>query len=66
MDTRALAQRLLARAAARIGGADRLAKYLAVAPETLELWLAGTEVPPVEAMLRAVDLVLDDRSPFTS
>jgi DNA-binding transcriptional regulator YdaS (Cro superfamily) len=66
MDTRALAQRVLARAATRIGGADRLARYLAVAPATLEVWLQGTEVPPVEAILRAVDLVVDERSTFTS
>lgn len=57
---------MLARAAARIGGADRLARYLAVAPATLETWLDGAEVPPVEAILRAVDLVIDDRSAFTS
>lgn len=66
MDTRALAQRVLARAAARIGSADRLAKYLAVPPAKLEIWLQGDEVPPVEAILRAVDLIIDDRSAFTS
>lgn len=66
MDTRGLAQRVLARAATRIGGADRLAKHLGVPPATLEVWLQGTEVPPVEMILKAVDLVIDDRSPFTS
>jgi DNA-binding transcriptional regulator YdaS (Cro superfamily) len=66
MDARALAQRVLARAAARVGGADRLARYLAVEPATLELWLQGSAVPPIEAILRAVDLVIDDRSAFTS
>ena len=66
MDHRALGQHVLAKAAARIGGADELAKYLAVAPEKLELWLSGAEVPPVAVVLRAVDLVIDDRSAFTS
>jgi hypothetical protein len=66
MDTQALAQRVLARAAVRIGGADRLASYLAVTPATLDVWLQGGEVPPVEAILRAVDLVVDERSSFTS
>jgi len=66
MDTSALAQRVLAKAAARIGSTDRLARYLAVAPATLELWLQGAEVPPVEALLKAVDLVVDDRNAFTS
>ena len=37
-----------------------------MAPATLETWLDGAEVPPVEAILRAVDLVIDDRSAFTS
>ena len=45
METRALAQRVLA---------------------TLETWLQGTEVPPVEAILRAVDLVVDERNALTS
>ena len=66
METRALAQRVLAKAAARIGGADRLAKYLGVDPATLEIWLRGNEIPPVEAILRAVDLVVDDRGPSIS
>lgn len=66
MDTRALGQRVLAKAAARIGGADRLARYLGVPAATLDLWLQGTEVPPVDAILRAVDLVIDERSSFTS
>jgi DNA-binding transcriptional regulator YdaS (Cro superfamily) len=66
METRALAQRVLARAAARIGGADRLAKHLAVEPATLEIWLQGGQVPPVEAILKAVDLVIDERSSFIS
>ena len=54
METRALAQRVLARAALRIGGADRLARYLAVEPATLD------------AILRAVDLVVDERNALTS
>jgi hypothetical protein len=46
--------------------ADRLAKYLGVPPETLEVWRQGREIPPVEAILRAVDLVVDDRGPSIS
>ena len=66
METRALAQRVLAKAAARIGSADRLAKYLGVEPATLELWLQGSQIPPVEVILRAVDLVVEDRGPSIS
>jgi DNA-binding transcriptional regulator YdaS (Cro superfamily) len=51
----------MAKAAARIGGANKLAEYLAVAPARLELWLNGSEVPPVEVTLRAVDLLIDGR-----
>jgi hypothetical protein len=66
MDHRALGQQVLAKAAARIGGVDRLADYLAVAPARLALWLDGTEVPPVETILRAVDLLIDERRAPTS
>ena len=41
-------------------------RALAVAPATLEVWLSGAEVPPVDAILRAVDLVIDERNSFTS
>jgi len=66
IDPRALGQHVLAEAAARKGGAEQLAEYLAVAPARLELWLNGTEVPPVEVILRAVDLLIDDRRAPTS
>jgi hypothetical protein len=60
METRALAQRVLAKAAVRIGGADRLAAYLKVTPEELEVWLTGKAVPPVELILRATDLLVGE------
>ena len=66
MDQRALGPDVLAKAAVRIGGADRLAEYLAVEPEKLELWLSGAEVPPAEAIHRAVHLLIDDRGAPTS
>ena len=66
MDTCALGRRVLAKAAARLGSADRLAAYLKVPPARLELWLSGAEVPPAETILRAVDLVVDDRDALTS
>jgi DNA-binding transcriptional regulator YdaS (Cro superfamily) len=66
MDTRALAQRILGKAAARVGSADRLASYLSVTPAKLEAWLEGDEVPPAEMILRAVDLLVDERTAPTS
>jgi hypothetical protein len=61
METHALAQRVLVRAARRIGGAEALAAHLRVAPARLARWLAGKEVPPTEILLRAVDVVVDER-----
>ena len=57
----ALAQRVLSRAAARAGGPDKLAAYLGVGRARLDRWLSGAEVPPTDTLLRAVDLVIDER-----
>ena len=51
--------RTLKRAAELLGGDERLARYLAVAPSRLALWLAGAEAPPTEVFLNAVDIVTD-------
>jgi len=61
METQGLGQKVLAKAAVKIGGAAALARYLRVEPALLDRWLAGREVPPVEMVLRAVDLVVDER-----
>ena len=60
METQGLAQRVLAKAAVRVGGPGPLATYLGVTPVTLEQWLQGREVPPAETLRRAVDLVRDE------
>ena len=51
--------RTLARAADILGGEGPLAQYLSVVPSHLALWLSGTESPPTEIFLRAVDVVCD-------
>lgn len=61
METQGLGQKVLAKAAVKVGGAAALARYLRVEPTVLDRWLAGHEVPPVETVLRAVDLVADER-----
>lgn len=61
METHALAQRVLVRAAAKAGGAEQLAKYLGVTPGRLADWMSGSKVPPVDVILRAVDLVIGER-----
>ena len=59
METQALGQKVLAKAAVKVGGPAALATYLGVAPATLDRWLQGLEVPPAETLRRAVDLVRD-------
>jgi hypothetical protein len=49
--------RTLRRAAELVGDPDRLALALRVTPSHLALWLHGTEQPPLEIFLRAVDVV---------
>jgi hypothetical protein len=49
------------RVAARIaGGSRRLRDRLGVRSAAMAAWLAGTEEPPAEVFLRALELVLDD------
>ena len=60
METHALGQRVLAKAALRVGGASALAACLKVSESQLAAWLAGTAVPPAEVIMRAVGLVLDE------
>jgi hypothetical protein len=51
-----LAQRVLARAGFKIGG-DALAKHLGVPDEVLTRWLTGKSVPPMDIILRAIDVL---------
>lgn len=50
--------RVLLRAAELLGGTAELQSYLRVSQTQLERWLKGSETPPPEVFLRAVDLVL--------
>jgi DNA-binding transcriptional regulator YdaS (Cro superfamily) len=58
--------RTLRRAAELVGGAQELALRLKVTPSHLALWLAGSETPPAEVFLRAVDIVMDYVRPSSS
>ena len=51
---------LLRRAAQIAGGLARLCESLHVAPERLDLWLAGGERLPDDVFLMVVDMVLRD------
>ena len=49
--------RTLAKAAQIVGGPEALRKRLNVSALLLGVWLAGTEPPPTEVFLKAVDIV---------
>lgn len=52
--------RTLQRACEVLGGVQRLAEHLRVAPADLALWIEGRDQPPLEVFLAAVDIVLLD------
>ena len=51
-----LAQTILTKAGMKVGG-EKLAKHLGVSDRDLTHWLEGKSLPPVEVVLRAVDLL---------
>ncbi|TAK83447.1 MAG: hypothetical protein EPO20_17515 [Betaproteobacteria bacterium] len=53
-------RRALQRAREILGSEQRLARYLRVAPSTLDPWLAGSDIPPLPVLLRCVEVILDD------
>jgi hypothetical protein len=52
--------RALRLAARLVGGPAKLRDALGVSSAEVADWLAGTQEPPREILLRAVDLILDD------
>ncbi len=54
--------RTLGLALRTLGSRERLAEHLGVSAERLDEWLDGRQEPPIEAYLRALDLVA--RGPF--
>ena len=59
MDVRNRYTETLQYAAATIGGATRLAKFLNVPRGSLLRWLAGEEAPPNQVFLDALDVIAD-------
>ena len=59
-EIQALAQRILVNAAHKLGGVAPLSKYLGIGEATLGDWVAGRLVPPVAAILKTVDLLVDE------
>lgn len=54
-----LGARVLCRAAEILGGRPQLRRYLRVSALSLGVWMAGTEPPPTEVFLKAVDVIVD-------
>ncbi|MEA3192475.1 MAG: hypothetical protein QOD26_808 [Betaproteobacteria bacterium] len=65
-EIQALSPRILGKAAHKLGGFAALSRYLGVGDATLAEWIAGRSVPPVETILKAVDLLVDDPGSFLS
>jgi hypothetical protein len=56
----ALAQHVLARAAAKVGGVAKLASRLNLSPRVLHYYVTGRLVVPDALFLRALDVVLEE------
>lgn len=56
----ALAQRILVKAAIKLGGSGALSKHLGIDEATLGHWLAGRSVPPAETVLKAIAPLVDE------
>jgi hypothetical protein len=53
-------KRLLAHAAARLGGVEPLAKHIGISERLMKLYLEGAQPLPDALFLRIVDLISDD------
>lgn len=60
MSTVQRGRRVLARAAAMMGGAEQLAAHLKISHRVLQHYLVGTEPVPDALFLRAIDVILDN------
>jgi hypothetical protein len=59
MDQRDIYARALSRAAVALGGRTQLAEFLHVPEATVDAWLDGEKVPPLEAFLESLDVIAD-------
>ena len=57
----ALAQRVLTKAAQKMGSPELLAQHLGVSIVILRQWIDGEKLPPAELIHKAADLVRDDK-----
>ena len=60
MDAKQVGRRVLARAAAKVGGVAELAARLDIGQRVLQYYIAGREPVPDALFLRAIDVILED------
>ena len=60
MDARPIYERALARAAARVGGIEALARRLDVPVARLTHWAPGQSYPDMALLLRLMEIVLEE------
>lgn len=59
-EVQALSPRVLSNAAQKLGGVAALSRYLGVGDATLADWMVGRSVPPVEIVLKAAGVLIDE------
>ena len=60
MDAKQVGRRVLARAAAKVGGVAELAARLDISQRVLQYYIADREPVPDALFLRAIDVILED------
>ena len=60
METIRIGRRVLARAAAKLGGVDALAARLEISEQVLRHYITGREPVPDALLMRAIDVILED------
>lgn len=63
MSTQDVGRKVLARAAAYMGGPEALAAKFQISPRVLQYYLTGSEQIPDALLLRAIDVILDQLPP---
>lgn len=64
LEFKSVAQRLLMRAAYKQGSVAALAMYLQTSRGQLGVWICGTELTPSDAILKVVNLIIDEPPEF--
>jgi len=64
METVRVGRRVLARAAAKLGGVESLAERLEISQRLLQYYITGREPVPDVLFMRAIDVILEEEPPI--